>query len=165
MNNTNEYEELNTYPRVLNTSISIPGLIKVKKLSENAKIPFRATKSSAGFDLYSAENITLPAGKRVLVSTDIAIEMERNYYGRIAPRSSLALKYGIDVGAGVIDNDYRGNINVLLFNFGEEDFEIKIGDRIAQLIVELYYTGKMREVCELNQTERGDGGFGSTGTN
>ena len=84
-------------------------------------------------------------------------------YGRIAPRSGLAHKNFIDVGAGVIDSDYRGNVGVILFNFGEQDFEVKKGDRIAQLICEKIEYPDLIEEEELAESERGDGGFGSTG--
>lgn len=84
-------------------------------------------------------------------------------YGRIAPRSGLACKHMIDVGAGVIDSDYRGEVRILLFNFSEKDFEVQKGDRIAQLIIEKYSITTIREVTELGNTERGEGGFGSTG--
>ena len=84
-------------------------------------------------------------------------------YGRIAPRSGLAAKHMIDVGAGVIDSDYRGEVKVLLFNLGEKDFEVNKGDRVAQLIIEKYTITQMTEVKELDDTVRGAGGFGSTG--
>ena len=84
-------------------------------------------------------------------------------YGRVAPRSGLAYKKGIDVGAGVIDEDYRGEVGVILFNFGEEDFEVAPGDRIAQLILEKISMVGLKEVDDLDQTDRGAGGFGSTG--
>ncbi len=85
--------------------------------------------------------------------------------GRIAPRSGLAAKNFIDTGAGVIDADYRGPVKVLLFNHGESDFEVKEGDRIAQLVIERIYTPEVVEVEELEESVRGAGGFGSTGTN
>jgi dUTP pyrophosphatase len=87
------------------------------------------------------------------------------YYARVAPRSGLAVKNFIDVGAGVIDEDYRGDVKVLLFNFGETDFEVKIGDRIAQLLIEKILHAQIAEVNEkqLTSTVRGSGGFGSTG--
>ena len=84
-------------------------------------------------------------------------------YGRVAPRSGLALKHSIDVGAGVIDADYRGEVGVILFNFGTKDFEIKEGDRIAQLVLEKIELSEVLEVQELDETVRGEGGFGSTG--
>lgn len=135
----------------------------VKKLSEHAQLPQQGTAVSAGFDLFSAEDKTLPAGQRGLVKTDLSIACPEGTYGRIAPRSGLALKHGIDVGAGVIDADYRGPVGILLFNLGDKDFEIKRGDRIAQLILEQIVIPEIREVEDLSETTRGAGGFGSTG--
>ena len=91
------------------------------------------------------------------------ISIPLGMYGRIAPRSSLACKKSVDVGAGVVDNDYRGEVKVLLINNGAEDFKIEKGDRIAQLIFENYSTPKLEVVSELDETVRGQGGFGSTG--
>ena len=140
-------------------------VLKVKKLSENARLPFKATGNSAGYDLYSAHDNVIPAKGQGLINTDISIEFPAGCYGRIAPRSSLALLFGIDVGAGVIDGDYRGHIKVILLNFSDNDFEIKKGDRIAQLILEKYLSVPVLEVEEIDDTIRGVGGFGSTGTN
>lgn len=97
--------------------------------------------------------------------TDIQVELPSGCYGRVAPRSGLAAKNHIDVGAGVIDEDYRGNVGVVLFNHAQADFDVKRGDRIAQLICERIFYPELVEVSTLNETERGAGGFGSTGTN
>uniref|UniRef100_A0A7S4IKG9 Deoxyuridine 5'-triphosphate nucleotidohydrolase n=1 Tax=Odontella aurita TaxID=265563 RepID=A0A7S4IKG9_9STRA len=137
--------------------------LRVKKLSEHATIPSRGTPLSAGFDLSSAEQVMIPAGGRGIAKTDLAIACPPGTYGRVAPRSGLAVKKGIDVGAGVIDADYRGNVGVVLFNFGKEDFVIEKGDRVAQLILEKVCMHPVEEVEELTETERGAGGFGSTG--
>ena len=118
---------------------------------------------SAGYDLSSCETLTIPAGKKALVKTGLQIACPEGTYGRVAPRSGLAHKHFIDVGAGVIDADYRGEVGVILFNFGEQDFEIKPGDRIAQLILEKISLSEVEEVDDLTVTERGAGGFGSTG--
>jgi dUTP pyrophosphatase len=141
-------------------------MIKVKKEHANAKLPTRANPEDAGADLYSVENITIPPQSRTLVSTGISIELPQdNLYGRIAPRSGLAFKNGIDVLAGVIDNGYRGIIGVVLINTDKEKpFEIKIGDRIAQLIVETYHPLSFLEIDELGNTSRSDKGFGSSGS-
>nr|CUU99197.1 hypothetical transcript [Hymenolepis microstoma] len=114
---------------------------------------------------YSANAVdcVLKAGGRALINTDIQISLPPGCYGRIAPRSGLCLKYGIDVGAGVIDQDYRGNIMVVLLNFGDEDFTIKKGDRIAQLICERIYLPTLKECANLDETKRGANGYGSTG--
>jgi len=98
-----------------------------------------------------------------LVKTDLSIAVPAGTYGRVAPRSGLAWKHSIDVGAGVIDADYRGNVGVILFNHSDKDFKVEIGDRIAQLIIERIELPHVQEVDELDDTIRGGGGFGSTG--
>ena len=110
--------------------------LRVRKLNDNALVPVRASKYSAGVDLFASKDMTVKNGSRCLVSTDIAVAMPEGTYGRIAPRSGLAHRYGLHVGAGVIDGDYRGEVKVLLFNHGSQDFDVKVGDRIAQLITE-----------------------------
>ena len=105
----------------------------------------------------------IPAGGRGVVKTDLCIACPAGTYARIAPRSGLAVKKGIDVGAGVVDADYRGNVGVVLFNLGTDDFVVDVGDRIAQLILEKVNMAPVVEVEELTETERGAGGFGSTG--
>ena len=138
-------------------------MLYVKKLSENATLPVRATPEAAGYDLASAEDYTIPAKKQKLIKTDLSIAVPENTYGRIAPRSGLAHKCCIDVLAGVIDADYRGNVGVILINHGETEFSIKIGDRIAQLILERIETPDVVQVDTLPDSVRGQGGFGSTG--
>eukprot|EP01033_Poteriospumella_lacustris_P013951 gene13951-9968_t len=138
-------------------------MLRVKKLSEFAVLPSRGSKYAAGFDLSSAYDIVVPARGKAIVKTDLAIAIPPNTYARIAPRSGLAAKNFIDVGAGVVDYDYRGNVGVVLFNHAEQDFAISRGDRIAQLILERICMADMEEVEELPDTERGAGGFGSTG--
>jgi dUTP pyrophosphatase len=139
-------------------------MLHVKRLDELATIPTRGSERSAGYDLYSNEHCVIPPQhSRALVKTGISIKVPAGHYGRIAPRSGLAVKYGIDVGAGVIDEDYRGEIAVLLFNFGDEPFSVKPGDRIAQLVLERNSIVDVCEVESLDSTDRGEGGFGSTG--
>lgn len=113
----------------------------------------------------SAYDYTVPARGKELVKTDIQIEVPEGCYGRVAPRSGLAWKNSIDVGAGVIDQDYRGNVGVILFNHSDIDFEVKKGDRVAQLICELIAYPVVEEANSLTDTTRGENGFGSTGTN
>ncbi|NXM77112.1 DUT protein, partial [Serilophus lunatus] len=139
--------------------------LRFTKLSENAFAPSRGSARSAGYDLYSAYDCVIPPMEKAVVKTDIQIALPSGCYGRVAPRSGLAAKHFIDVGAGVIDEDYRGNVGVVLFNFGKETFEVKKGDRIAQLICERIYYPELEEVEALDDTERGEGGFGSTGKN
>lgn len=145
------------------TGTKAMSFLHVKKLSENAIIPVRGSPLSAGFDLASAENTVIKAGCRGIVKTDLSIACPPNTYARIAPRSGLAVKKFIDVGAGVVDADYRGPVGVVMFNFGTEDFEVKMGDRVAQLILEKISMANTMEVSNLDETERGAGGFGSTG--
>lgn len=139
--------------------------LRFSRLSEHATAPTRGSARAAGYDLYSAYDYTVPPMEKAIVKTDIQIALPSGCYGRIAPRSGLAAKYFIDVGAGVIDEDYRGNVGVVLFNFGKEKFEVKKGDRIAQLICERIFYPEIEEVQVLDDTERGAGGFGSTGKN
>lgn len=137
--------------------------LRVKKLSPAASIPARGSPESAGFDLASAERTVIKAGCRGIVKTDLSIACPPGTYARIAPRSGLAVKKFIDTGAGVVDADYRGPVGVVLFNFGTEDFQVEIGDRVAQLILEKISMVNAVEVDSLEDTERGAGGFGSTG--
>ncbi|KAJ3677027.1 hypothetical protein LUZ60_002751 [Juncus effusus] len=138
-------------------------LLKVKKLSANAVLPSRGSSLSAGYDLSSAVEAVVPARGKALIPTDLSISIPEGTYARIAPRSGLAWKHSIDVGAGVIDADYRGPVGVILFNFSDTDFNVKPGDRIAQMIIERIMTPDMLEVEDLDETKRGEGGFGSTG--
>lgn len=136
----------------------------VKKLSNNAVLPVRATTEAAGYDLSSAGTYTVKARGKELIKTDLSIAVPKGTYGRIAPRSGLAWKNSIDVGAGVIDADYRGPVGVILFNHSDTDFKIAQGDRVAQLILEkIEIAANVLEVAELDDTIRAGGGFGSTG--
>ena len=138
--------------------------LEIQKLSESAKLPQRATSGSVGYDLFSAENKIINPKCRELINLDISLKIPEGHYGRIAPRSGLSSKKSIDIGAGVIDIDYRGNIMVLMNNNNPESiFEIKKGDKIAQLILEKCSTPEIKEVKELDKTNRGENGFGSTG--
>lgn len=141
-------------------------VLKYKKLSDNAFPPVKGSEQAAGFDLRAAYDYVVPSKGKELVKTDLQVEIPEGCYGRVAPRSGLAVKNFIDVGAGVVDSDYRGNVGVVLFNFGEQDFAIHKGDRVAQLICEKIEYPQLEEVKEnLSITDRGDGGFGSTGVN
>ncbi|MFA7298340.1 MAG: dUTP diphosphatase [Candidatus Absconditabacterales bacterium] len=138
-------------------------IIPFQKLSEKAKVPSQATFSDAGYDLFSVEAHTLKPGERKLYKTNISTAIPHGYYGRIAPRSGLAYKHGIDVLAGVIDSGYRGDIGVILINFGTEEFVVNEGDKIAQFIIEKCHYIEWQEVNELPESQRGEGGWGSTG--
>jgi len=144
-------------------------ILQFAKLSEFATIPTRGSIDSAGYDLYAAYDAVIPVGHRKLIKTDIQIAVPSGCYARIAPRSGLAFKHGIDVGAGVVDADYRGNVQVLLFNLDfmnqaeKPEFHVKKGDRIAQLVIEKIAMLELKECETLTVTDRGAGGFGSTG--
>lgn len=137
----------------------------VSRTSEFAQLPKRATNGSAGYDICSAQNVIIEPKDKALISTALKMKIPEGYYGRIAARSGLAVKKFIDVGAGVIDSDYRGIVHILLFNFGDKEFRINIGDRIAQLIIEKIATPEVEEIKEeeLDKSVRGEKGFGSTG--
>jgi len=140
--------------------------LRIKLTHKNAKLPIRGTPESAGMDLYSIENGIIPPSSKKLVNTGIRIEIPIGYYGRIAPRSSMAWKKHSDIGAGVIDSDYRGDIGVIIFNLSTTNsIEIKTGDKIAQLIIEKAYFPEivLCDTEDFSQTKRGKGGFGSTG--
>ena len=135
----------------------------IKLINNNTNIPVRGTCNSAGLDLFANENGFINSLSRVMISTGIIVKIPTGYYGRIAPRSGLAFKNGIDVLAGVIDSDYRGEIKVILYNTDKDNrYEYKKDDKIAQLIIEKYYDFEINVVDELDVTRRGDGGFGST---
>jgi dUTP pyrophosphatase len=140
--------------------------IRIKLLSENAKIPTAGTVFSAGYDLYSSEDGSVQPGERVLVKTNVSVAIPNGYYGRVAPRSGLAYKNGIDSLAGVIDSDYRGDIGVILLNTDSSKvFSFSKGDRIAQLIIEKCHDVNWVKVTQLEESKRNDGSYGSTGRN
>ncbi len=143
--------------------------LKVVRLSNNAIIPTRATEFSAGLDLYAAETVWIKAHGKKKVQTDLAIEVPKGCYGRIAPRSGLTTTHFIDVGAGVLDKDFCGNVTVVLFNFSDTDFLVAKGNKIAQLICEQIKIPLLEE-CDMKWyqdrirvTDRGLAGFGSSG--
>jgi len=138
--------------------------VKVKKLDLQAKIPTRGSAQAAAHDLYANESKTIPAQGQEVVRTGISITPPRGTYGRIAPRNSMVVKLRIALNAGVIDSDYTGEIKVVLANMGNQDYQVKKGDRIAQLITETIVESDCYEVQMLKETNRGQQGFGSTGT-
>ena len=135
----------------------------VQILGQNGKVPTRGTEFAAGYDLYSAEEITLKVKTRQAVSTVIAILVPSGTYARIAPISVLALKHSIDIGAGIVDEDYCGPIKVILIIHSKDDFVVEVGDRIAQLVLECIVTLDTEMVNSLPESTRGDKGFGRTG--
>ena len=146
-------------PRPSFEPVETENVLKFKRLSNYAYMPSRETSGSAGLDLYAAYHYEIKPHGKVLCLTDLAIELPPGTYGRIAPKSKLAHYYFIDTGAGVIDNDFRGNIGVLLFNFGEKSFVISPGDKIAQLIVEKYSYVALCETDKLSSTVRNTKGI------
>merc|ERR1712241_29941 len=150
---------------IMSKTATMRSVLKFAKLSENAYAPTKGSARAAGYDLRSAYDCTIPANGKAIVKTDIQIRVPEGTYGRIAPRSGLAAKHHIDVGAGVVDEDYTGNVGVVLFNHAAEEFSVAKGDRIAQLVCEKIEYPVLEECESLEDTARGSGGFGSTGTN
>jgi len=132
---------------------------------EGLPLPARATEHAAGLDVVSAEDLTLAPGERHAVATGFAIAIPDGYEVQVRPRSGLALKHGITClnTPGTIDSDYRGEVKVILANLGSEPFEVRRGERIAQLVPAPVLSANFHEVAELSETSRGAGGFGSTG--
>ena len=141
--------------------------VEVKRLphGEGLDLPRYATAGAAGMDVLSAEDVTLAPGARHPVATGLSVAIPPGYEIQVRPRSGLALKHGISVPntPGTIDSDYRGELKVILINHGAEPFPIHRGDRIAQLVLAPVTIAEWREVAELDSTDRGAGGFGSTG--
>ncbi|HEY3935519.1 MAG TPA: dUTP diphosphatase [Gemmatimonadales bacterium] len=141
--------------------------ILVTRLPHGAGLPLpaRATAGAAGMDIVSAVDIVIAPGARVLVPTGLAVAVPSGYELQLRPRSGLALKHGVTLPntPATVDSDYRGEIRVILINLGEASFEVRRGERIAQLLVQRVEPVVFREVGELPSTDRGDGGFGSTG--
>jgi len=138
-------------------------ILEFKRVDPNAVLPTRGSAAAAGLDLYSIEDISLPPGQRVLARTGLAIAIPEGFYGRVAPRSGLAMKTGLDVLSGVIDADYRGEIGCLLYNTADELIELPKHSKICQLIIEKIITPRAVWANDLSATARGGGGFGSTG--
>lgn len=144
----------------------LKGSMKIIKLNKDAKIPTKGSKYAAGFDVYANEESTIPPFEKKLISLGIILQIPHGMYGRLASRSSLSLKHGIEVGAGVIDSDYRGEVKILLYNFSRKTYHVSKGDRIGQIIIECCNYPNIeviKSIDELEQTQRNHGGFGSTG--
>ena len=141
--------------------------VEIKRLphGHGLDLPAYATSGAAGMDVLSAESLTLKPGQRHAVATGLAMAIPQGYEIQVRPRSGLALKHGISVPntPGTIDSDYRGELKIILINHGADDFPIARGDRVAQLVLAPVTQAKWTEVDELDATERGEGGFGSTG--
>lgn len=137
--------------------------LEFKRLHPSAKLPTRGSPFAAGLDLYSSEVVTIAPHQRAVVRTGLSVAIPHGYYGRVAPRSGLAVHHGLDVLAGVIDSDYRGELMCALINHGDEPLEISAGMRMAQLVLETIATPEPVWSEELTTTQRGEGGIGSTG--
>jgi len=134
-----------------------------KKLDPRATLPTRGSASSAGLDIYSIEDFTIGPGQRLVARSGLSVAVPEGFYGRVAPRSGLAVKHGLDVLAGVIDADYRGELLCALYNSGDEPISLPAKSKICQLIIEKIATPAATWAEELTETARGAGGFGSTG--
>jgi dUTP pyrophosphatase len=139
--------------------------IKVKKLNEDAIIPHYAHNGDAGLDIYSCEDTIIYPGDRKLVSTGISMELPQGYVALIWDKSGIATKNGVTKMAGVIDCHYRGEYKILLYNASREPFIVKKAQKIAQVLIQPVESVEVKEVKELSDTQRGAGGFGSTGLN
>ena len=137
-------------------------ILQVVKITDKATLPSKAYRNSAGHDLYSAYDYKIPAQGKKKIMTDIRVKVPEGTYGRIAPRSGPAMQNHISIGAGVVDEDYTGNLSILVFNLSNSEFDIKAGDSVAQLICEKIALPTLIEVTSLTQTERGERGFGSS---
>ena len=146
-------------------SPDVPLLVKRLPHGEGLELPGYATDGAVGMDVLSAEDVTLAPGERHAVATGRAIAIPQGYEVQVRPRSGLALKHGITVPntPGTIDSDYRGELKVILINHGSAAFEIRRGDRVAQLVLAPVTRATWLRVDELDETARGEGGFGSTG--
>ena len=137
--------------------------LRFKQLDQRAVLPRRGSARSAGLDIYSIEDLEIGPRQRVAARTGLAVAIPPGFYGRVAPRSGLAAKNGLDVLAGVIDSDYRGEVQCLLYNTSDEKIILPAGNKICQLIVEQIIMPEAVWATDLEETVRGAGGFGSTG--
>ena len=148
-----------------------PPVLRVTRLEHGADLPLPRyeTEFSAGLDLRAAleEELAVGPGERVVIPTGLRIEIPPGFEGQVRPRSGLAMKFGLTVlnAPGTIDADYRGEVKVLLVNLGQNAHVLERGDRVAQLVIAPVTRVVLEQVAELSETERGEGGFGSTGTN
>lgn len=138
-------------------------LLSFKRLDQKAILPTRGSSLAAGLDIYAIEDLTIQPGERALARSGLAVAIPGGYYGRLAPRSGLATQKGLDTLAGVIDADYRGELRCLLYNSGSETIHLPAQSKICQLIIERIITPAAVWADEISETDRGDGGFGSTG--
>src|SRR5690625_423640 len=148
-----------------NGGIVVEHLLKIKLIHKEAKLPYQANQGDAGLDLYALEEKVIKAGESALIGTGIQIELPEKTEAQIRPRSGLVLKHSITVlnSPGTIDEGYRGEIKVILINHGKEDFKVDKDMRIAQMVIASVLTVDLVQADELSETEREEGGFGSSG--
>ena len=139
--------------------------VRFRKVHPDAALPSYAHPSDAGMDVRSVEDLTIAPGRRALVHTGLVMLLPPMYEAQVRPRSGLALKSGITVlnTPGTIDSGYRGEVGVILVNFGDTDFQVKKGDKVAQIVIAPVVQAQVVETSEVDETDRGAGGFGSTG--
>lgn len=134
------------------------------KLNDDAKLFRYAHDGDAGMDVFSLENVTIKPNERRVISTGVAMAVEPGFVALVWDKSGLAVKHGIKTMAGVIDSGYRGEVKIVLFNTSKEDHVIEMGEKIAQILIQKIESAVLEEVKSLDDTSRGEGGFGSTGT-
>lgn len=137
--------------------------LKIKKLSTNAILPKYAHINDAGMDLFASENFIIKKGERVQVKTGIAMAIPEGYVGLVWDKSGLSHKFGLKTLGGVVDAGYRGEVMVGVINLGDEDYTLEAGHKVAQMLIQKVESGDIVEVESLDDTDRGEGGFGSTG--
>ena len=137
--------------------------IQIKKNNNNAKIPTKEYEDAAGFDIYSSSTYSLNPGERVIVSSGLSMALPKNSFGMITGRSGNTIKKGLFVAPGIIDSDYRGDVGIMCFNLSDSVININTGDKIAQMLILPTSKANIIESQSLNNTSRGDNGFGSTG--
>ncbi|PIN94394.1 dUTP diphosphatase [Candidatus Pacearchaeota archaeon CG10_big_fil_rev_8_21_14_0_10_31_9] len=137
--------------------------LRIKKLHEDAILPSYAHPGDAGIDLFSREDYVLKAGERYTFNLGISVEIPEGYFGSVRDKSGLASKSGLTILAGVVDSSYRGEIGIVVLNTSNEDYKIDKGAKIAQMLIQPVHSCEIEEVQELSKTQRGTGGFGSTG--
>ena len=152
-----------SFPQPAQLTSEEQSTLSFKRVDPRAVLPTRGSAAAAGLDIYSIEAVVIEPKERALVRTGLATAIPEGYYGRIAPRSGLATQKGLDTLAGVIDADYRGEIRCLLYNAGDETVSLPAQSKICQLIIEKIITPTATWADEISETDRGSGGFGSTG--
>lgn len=137
--------------------------LQAKKLYSDAQLPQMIKEGDAAMDFYSYKDYELAPGQKIIAETGVAIAIPRGYWGNVRDRSGLAAKHGIHTMAGVFDSNYRGEVQIILINLGKEKYKINKGDRICQMIIEKHEDLEIEEVEELDETNRGEGRFASSG--